>query len=164
MTTDFQSEAERDTAMRDEVRRLNSDGLSKLQAEYGTIYIPWREYAKWRPTQPTSGLIDGLEHLGELTCLCTDGLQAWFERQNGDVFLGHVGNFRWSEPVISYVPYVDDHGRERFFKSIKDSGAPSTLYRLLARPKTPREKKARKKKPGLLASALELLSRNVMKI
>lgn len=143
-----------ETLERDEVIRANSDELSRLLSVHGDIYIPRKDQDKWRPTVPTSGTVDGFYHLGSLTCVATDGLQGWFIQDNGRAWLAHVEHFHWDVPVVSFVPYIDEHGQERFFKSVKDQGAPSAFARRTQKERKPREKKA---KVGLIDQALNAL-------
>jgi len=92
-----------------------------------------------------------------MTCIATDGLQAQFVLDDGKtIWVGHVGNFHWDVPVISYVPYIDEHGEEKFFKSVKDQGAPSAFARRRPKERKPREKK---KKVSLIDQALNALMR-----
>lgn len=130
-----------ETEERDEVIRANSDELSRLLGQHGDIYISRKDQDKWRPTVPTSGTVDGFYHLGSMTCIATDGLQAWFLLDSGRAWIGHVMNFHWDVPIISFVPYIDEHGQEKFFKSVKDQGAPSAFARRKPKDRVPREKK-----------------------
>lgn len=134
-----------DTMERDEVARLNRDSLSAL-IEQHKLYISQRDIDRWRPTVPTSGTIDGFYDLGEMVCIATDGLQAYFLLPSGQPFIGHVQMFHWDVPVVSMVPYVDESGQVRFFKSVKDQGAPAALHRRTPKPKKIKSvKKAPKK-------------------
>lgn len=145
-----------DTIERDEVSRLNRDGILSL-IELHKLFIPRRDMDRWRPTVPTSGTIDGFFDLGDMLCIATDGLQAYFILPDGRPWLGHVQMFHWTEPVVSMVPYIDEHGQQRFFKSVKDQGAPAALYRKTPKPKklAAKVKKAPKKtKRQLLLDSL----------
>lgn len=134
-TRDKTKMTEEDTIERDEVTRKNGDALSALTAKH-RLFIPQRDFARWRPTVPTSGTIDGFYDLGSLTCIATDGLQAWFLRE-GDLppMIGHVHWFRWDVPVVRMVPYVKSTGEMGYFKSVKDCGTPSALFSKQAKPR-----------------------------
>jgi hypothetical protein len=112
---------------RGEIDQKNRDRLVGLCNRHG-LFIPQRDFDKWRPTVETTGEVDGFWHLGQLRCIATDGLQAWFLRVDGQPWIGHVGNFHWDEKVVSYVPYINEFGERRFFKSVKDRGAPSAFF------------------------------------
>lgn len=127
---------------RELVQNLNEQGMVKVM-EQTKLTLHGRNQSKWRPTVPTEGLIEGLEHLGELTCVATDGLLGWFTNAVGETREYHVQFFKWTNPVISMVPYFDAATRQhKFFKSVKDQGAPGARYRMS--PKV-REVKERKK-------------------
>lgn len=142
-----------DVVERAEVERQNRQALSQLAGKY-RLWIPQRDYDKWRPTVETTGTIAGLWHLGDLRCIATDGLQAHFVRVDGSIFTGHVQHFKWDVAVESMVPYTKEDGSIGWFKSIKDSGAPAALYR-----KTPQPRPAREAKPklSLAEKALKVL-------
>lgn len=132
-----------DMVERDNVAKLNRDSLFRLIEQY-KLYIPQRDLDRWRPTVPTLGTIDGFYDLGDMTCVATDGLQAYFVMADGRPWLGHVQMFHWAEPVVSMVPYYKD-GETKFFKSVKDQGAPAALHRKNPKPRPARVKKAPKK-------------------
>lgn len=145
-----------DMVERDDIAKLNRDGMISL-IELHKLFIPRRDMDRWRPTVPTSGTIDGYFDLGDMLCIATDGLQAYFILPDGRPWLGHVQMFHWNEPVVSYVPYMDEHGNEKFFKSVKDQGAPSALYRKTPKPKKIREKVKRAHKKSKRQILLESL-------
>jgi|SRR5882724_11474660 len=149
---------EEETRDRDEVSRVNRDQLSAVLARHADIYISRREMDKWRPTVKTTGSVDGFYHLGTMTCVATDGLQAWFVLDSGKAWIGHVGHFHWDVPVISFVPYIDEHGNEKFFKSVKDQGAPSAFARRKQKERKPREKKA---KVSIIDKAINALMKGI---
>lgn len=61
------------------VRSLNDAALTRTLVEHPAITIRAQELSQWRPCDPKYvGVIEGLEHLGRLTPLCTDGTVAWF--------------------------------------------------------------------------------------
>jgi hypothetical protein len=124
------------------------------------ITIPASQIDKWRPTTPTDGVVNGFEHLGDLTCIMTDGMQAYYITVFNKPWLGHIANFRWYEEVVSYVPYLLPNGEQRFFKSVKDSGAPPALYRRTPKPKTV-NKSAKPKRPSPVEMALQALAKMV---
>lgn len=144
-----------DAAERAKVDQENRDALAKLSLKY-SLYIPQRDYDKWRPTVETSGTIAGLWHLGDLRCIATDGLQAYFLRVDNSLFIGHVQHFEWDVPVVSMVPYRKEDGEIGWFKSVKDHGAPAALFR-----KEPKAKAAKPKKPklSLAEKALKVLQK-----
>lgn len=139
----------RDTMARDEVARLNSNALSALIQQH-KLFIPQRDFDRWRPTIPTSGTVDGFFDLGNMLCVATDGLQAWFILEGRPPHLGHVQCFRWDVPVVRMVPFIKPTGETGFFKSVKDHGAPSALFGLTPKiKKLPLRKRAasKNKKP-----------------
>lgn len=146
---------EDETVARDEVVRKNTDALSALIAQH-KLFISQRDFDRWRPTVPTSGTIDGFFDLGNMTCIATNGLQAWFLREgNCPPFLGHVQCFHWDVPVVRMVPYLKPTGETGFFKSVKDQGAPTALYSV-QRPQRQRTA-ASKKNPSPRAKRRALL-------
>lgn len=144
-----------DAAKRAEVDQMNRDALAKLALKWN-LFIPQKDYDKWRPTVETSGTIAGLYHLGDLTCIATDGLQAFFVDTNGCIFTGHIQHFEWDVPVVSMVPYHKEDGTTGWFKSVKDHGAPAALFR-----KEPKPRVAKPKKPklSLAEKALNVLKK-----
>jgi hypothetical protein len=142
-------------AERDETERRNGVALLEVMEKYG-LTLPAREFATWRPTQPTDGRIEGIAD--GITCLATNGILGFFVSEWREPFIGHVQYFMWDTPVVSYVPFVNEHGEEKFFKSVKDHGAPAALHRREQRPRE-RTSKARKKTRGkkLVELALERL-------
>lgn len=150
---------EEQTIARDEVARKNSDLLSVLVAKH-SLFIPQRDFDRWRPTVETSGSIGGFFDLGNMTCIATDGLQAWFLLEsNRPPFLGHVQHFHWDVPVVRMVPYVKANGEQGFFKSVKDCSAPSAMFGLPPKPRILKEKPARSpmRRKSKLKIALETL-------
>jgi hypothetical protein len=120
-----------ETIERDEVDRQNRDALIALVAKHG-LWIGRKEFDKWRPTTPTAGEIDGFfEVFPTMTCIATDGVQAWFLLPNGDALIGHVKNFHWGG----------------------NSGAPGPLYRTSKE----KESKPKPKRKSVLQKALEML-------
>lgn len=89
MQTETSSDAQRATAARDEVQRLNVNALLALQARYG-ITLP-RNAADWRPTLRVRGHIPGFER--EFEVLCTDGIVAWYKDAMDVLFYGHTQHF-----------------------------------------------------------------------
>jgi hypothetical protein len=122
----------------DEVQE-NANALLGLLAQHPAIHVRFTDLDKWRPVVPTAGTLRGLEHLGEVTCVCTDGVLAWFLREDGWPFHGHVGWFNWTTAITAMVPYRKADGSMGYFKQVRDSGAPSALH---GKPKAHREPKA----------------------
>lgn len=125
--------------------------------------LPLREFEKWRPTIPTIGSIPGVAER-EMTCVATNGILGIFVQDGFAPLYGHVQHFRWLVPVITMVPYIKD-GQQRFFKQVKDHGAPSILH---GKPKTStrsgekavRTKKAKTSPPKMSVElALEVLKK-----
>jgi hypothetical protein len=133
------NEGQRDE--RELAAQRNRQGFVLLLQKYPSIVIPQKSFDKWRACEVTAGYIRGLEHLGILDCVATDGLQGLFVNMLGEPMLGHVGHFDWNEPVVSFVPYIKESGEVGYFKSEKDHGAPGSLH------KTPRVMKVREPKP-----------------
>lgn len=135
-----------DTIERDEVARKNAAALSLLVRDH-SLFISHRDFDRWRPTVATSGMIDGFYDLGTLTCVATDGLQAWFLREAGErPWFGHVQFFKWDVPVVRMVPYTRADGSQGMFKSVKEQGAPSALYGRTPKVRAHRETASKKKK------------------
>jgi hypothetical protein len=83
-----------DMQKRDEANRKNRALLVRLCNKHG-LFIPQRDFDKWRPTVETTGEVEGFWHLGQLRCIATDGLQAWFLTIDDCPWIGHIGNFVW---------------------------------------------------------------------
>jgi hypothetical protein len=142
-----------------EADQQNRQLLVRLMLEYN-ITIPAKQFDKWRPTERKTGRIPGVSE--GLTCIMTDGLLGFFIREGKQPLYGHVGWFRWDEPDVSYVKYIDEHGEEKFFKQVKQEGAPSAYFKRPSRPREAREKKQKIKKPRVKmtsAGALDLIAR-----
>lgn len=120
---------ESETSERDEVAWKNSSELSRLQAAYG-LFIRPDDLPNWRPTARVAGDISGVRD--NLICICTDGLMGYFLNEwdeQAPVFFGHVTSFQWHENIESILPYVDKAtGVTKFFKSVRKSGCPPTLF------------------------------------
>lgn len=151
-----------ESAQRDVVAWKNETELSRLMDVHG-LYIRPAELRKWRPTVPTTGHIPGVAN--NLTCIATDGLLGWFLRDGTFPLQGHVTHFQWDNEVVSMVPYYDPvERRTKYFKQVRDSGCPKTLF-ALQRQKKVEEVDAkdvgkpprRKKKKDLLSRAMEVL-------
>lgn len=154
-----ETEQERDTVGRDNTDVLNRRRLVELMSEHN-ITIPAKQFDKWRPTEVKTGRIEGVSD--GLTCIMTDGLLGYFLREDKQPLYGHVEWFKWDIPEVSYIPYINEHGEERFFKQVKDQGCPSAYFKRPRKLSPPREKrqrtpKAREKMTS--ASALELIKR-----
>lgn len=123
----------REAAHAAEVAALNANALHALRAEYdGISYQGSRfgyERSEWRATKRNRGTIKGLDHLGALVIMATNGIVAWYLRPRTDVpglcqrvaefpehvlamveqhssdltpFLGHVSHFSGDvEPLFS---------------------------------------------------------------
>ena len=107
---------------RETALNLNIDALTALPQEFTAIRFAnsrfGYERGEWRALQRNSGMLRGLEHLGRVKILATDGLQAWFAlpqsqvplhedmmaqpRTAANVFLGHLAAFDGKiEPLYS---------------------------------------------------------------
>lgn len=100
-----------ETQSAEKVRFLNDLALARVLKDHPAILIRPADLPSWRPCrQSCVGVLEGLEHLGTLVPLCTDGCVAWFAgrynvRAKGvegeivlDTFLlhGHVASFLWA--------------------------------------------------------------------
>lgn len=154
---------ESETNERDEVAWQNATALAELQKTYG-LFIPPSTYKNWRPTQRIAGDIPGVRD--NLVCIATDGLMGYFLSEwdsERPVFYGHVTSFLWHENIESILPYVDKAtGTTKFFRSIRRSGRPPTLFRT-ERKRTIEEDiefektKTKPKRMSPLEQAMELL-------
>lgn len=82
------------------VRSLNDAAFARVLLAHPSIFIRTSEAADWRPcNQAVLGLLTGLEHLGELRALLTDGCVAWFLGRDGQLTHGHVASFHWLAPL-----------------------------------------------------------------
>jgi hypothetical protein len=100
-------------------------------------------FDQWRPpclTGQIEGIADGL------TCIMTNGLLGYFLRHEGGTLYGHVTHFKWVTAVESMIPYYNEKGEKKYFKSIKDQGAPSALH-CLAKDATISEEEVKKSRP-----------------
>lgn len=93
-TPDFNPLQQAIDAEASSVAQANRDGLTSVMVEYN-ITIPLGALSHWRPTVRASGTVNGLEHLGDLTVVATDGCIAWF-----------VGDDR---PICGHVDWFDGH-------------------------------------------------------
>lgn len=120
---------ESETCERDEVSRKNAAALAELQKTYGLFFRP-ADLKNWRPTVRVAGDIPGVRD--NLICICTDGLMGYFISEwdkERPVFYGHVTSFQWHKNIESIFPYVDKTtGATKFFRSIRKSGVPATLF------------------------------------
>lgn len=86
-----QTESERIAAQLADTQLANDTALAEVQREFG---ITWRAGTEYRATKRTRGGISGLDSVGQLEILCTDGVVAWFRQvQSGKLFQGHVDYF-----------------------------------------------------------------------
>lgn len=134
----------------DDVDRKNRQRLVELMLTHN-ITIPARDFDKWRPTTLTRGRIEGV--CDGLMCIMTNGLLGYFLRGDKDPLYGHMSHFMWDTPVVSYIPYLTEQGEQRYFKSEKDQGVPSTYFRKEPKPKPPKVKKAPKRSPEAIRRA-----------
>jgi hypothetical protein len=132
------------TENRDERDRLNRQAMVDLMLTHN-ITIPARQFDKWRPTERTTGSIDGVSD--GLECIMTDGMLGYFLRGDREPLLGHVGHFIWDKAKITLVKYIDDlTGEEKYATVTAKRGAPPTLYSL-SNTSTDNKPKVRKSKP-----------------
>lgn len=71
------------------VADLNFSALLNLSATLGLRFGTTMK--DWRPTVRSRGTVPGIP--GALTLLATDGVAAYFLRDDGGVLYGHVGHF-----------------------------------------------------------------------
>ena len=98
-----------------ECRRLNDDALARVMMSHG-IVLP-RHGQGWRATLRTHGNIRGLDHVGQLEILCTDGIVAYFAICGTDVsstelFYGHVKDFTGEVKPAFSLPKKPSGGSE----------------------------------------------------
>lgn len=80
-----------DAQEREEIGNQNRKALVALMQEFN-LNIAVREFDDWRPTQRNSGDLVGLESVSTVKIVATNGVLAWFVRE--DVcLLGHKSNF-----------------------------------------------------------------------
>lgn len=144
------------------IRQANSDALVRLMREH-RFTLPQRTWDKWRPCVPTKGVVVGVVDR-DVVCVATDGVLGMFVDERGEwpVLDGHVQWFKWQTPIVTMVPYMKD-GKRRFFKQVKDSGAPATLFgrAKIARTETtsatkPKSPRTPKPPSAAMAALLEL--------
>lgn len=117
-----------------ETRMLNETGLMRVMLEHGLV-LP-RQGKDWRPTQRTRGHIAGLEHVGTLEILCTDGVVAYFASADNKTFYGHIQKFSGKvKPLYSLPPASTATSAKRApdatNASVPKPKKPSTLERAL---------------------------------
>lgn len=105
-----------ETQATDKVRFLNDLALTRVLQDHPAILIRPADMKNWRPCRTSCvGILEGLEHLGTLVPLCTDGCVAWFLGRSpivhreavagaprgpfpeSFVLFGHVAGFAWGE-------------------------------------------------------------------
>jgi len=80
-------------AERDAVASANNESLVRVMADYA-IVLPHATAHQWRPTQRAHATLRGLDAMGTLEVLCTDGLVSWFRcLATNELYLGHNANF-----------------------------------------------------------------------
>ena len=109
----YSDDDQREARARAEVATLNANALHALRRAFVAITYGGSE---WRATKRAFGHIRGLEHMGQLTIVATNGIVAWYLRrtmERYDVstecyvevltpFLGHVSHFSGDvEPLFS---------------------------------------------------------------
>lgn len=127
------------------VAQKNRQAFVLLLQKYPQITISQSSFDKWRACEVTAGYIRGLECLGILDCLATDGIMGLFVNLLNEPMIGHVGHFDWNEPKISFVPYIKASGEIGYFKSEKNQGAPGSLHKSQS-PRPMKEGKVKRKK------------------
>lgn len=74
------------------VKRLNDDALAHCMMSFSLV-LP-RHGQGWRACMRTRGNLPGLEHVGELEILCTDGIVAFYTiTATSGLFYGHTAGF-----------------------------------------------------------------------
>lgn len=79
-------------AQRENTIRLNVAALVALMDRHN-FTLPARDFPNWRPLARVFGALKGLEHLGDVQPLCTDGIVAIFLTPDGQLLHGHLKNF-----------------------------------------------------------------------
>lgn len=69
---------------------MNPASLDYLAERFGIRVDP----QLWRRTDEELAFLEGLEHLGMVKILCTDGNLAYFQKSNGQTFDGHIQHFQ----------------------------------------------------------------------
>lgn len=93
------------------VRAAMDDALCALMLKH-SLTLP-NAGRNWRATASSHGVISGMEHMGELTILCTDGVVAWFEGEgNMPLFYGHVQHFSGEVKPLFSLPSSASAKRE----------------------------------------------------
>lgn len=135
MQRTIQDNVQDQASIRASVSDANYNSLIRLMSEHG-FTLPARQMPKWRPTVATRGTIPGIDR--DVICIATDGILGIFIDGTGQDLPpldGHVKHFSWTTPIETMVPYIDSEGRQRFFKQVRDSGAPSALHSMPKRPR-----------------------------
>lgn len=155
-----------DEQNRDGTDVKNRRALVELMLKHG-ITIPAREFDKWRPTVEKTGSIAGVAD--GLMCIMTDGLLGYFLREDREPLYGHIQHFKWDIPDVSYIPYWNEQGEKKFFKQVRDQGAPPPLFKrppkLVAGNQTSTSPKVKKPRtPMTSESALDLIRRMTLNL
>lgn len=127
------------------VAQKNRQAFVLILQKYPQITISQGSFDKWRATEVTAGYIRGLEHLGILDCVATDGIMGLFVNLLNEPMIGHVGHFDWNEPKVSFIPHIKQNGDVEYFKSEKEQGAPGSLHKSQG-PRPMKEGKVKKRK------------------
>lgn len=92
---------ESDIQLREHVAHLNDLALGATLKEFN-ITLPTRN--AWRACRRTTGTLSGLEHLGTLTVLATDGMLGLFLNPEGSIHLLHKDYFSGEVRPAHSVP------------------------------------------------------------
>jgi hypothetical protein len=134
------------TRNRDERDRKNRQAMVDLMLAHNITISPASAFDKWRPTERTTGAIDGVSD--GLECIMTDGMLGWFLRGDRPPLIGHVGHFIWDKAKLTLVPYIDELTGETKYTSVTTKrGAPPTLYSLANTDTDGKPLKTKKTKP-----------------
>ena len=139
------------SAKRDNVAGMNAAALAALPREFPAVRFAntrfGYERSEWRATRRNAGTLRGLEHLGKLTVLATDGVQAWYA-------LPHGGNVMASvDPIALCANAKHETQRVMLAHIASFSGKVEPLYSAKAH-SAPKREQAKKISPrqALLAS------------
>lgn len=155
-----------ETQSAEKVRFLNDLALAATLRDHPAILIQAQDKPNWRPCEQTYvGVLEGLEHLGNLVPLCTDGTVAWFLRRIENLIHVKVGGslLNENEKYSELIETTMIHGSIAQFQwSRGGRGAPPQPY-VIRQGKAQKsgEKKERKESrprtPSALDAALDLL-------
>ena len=116
--------------------RLYYDNLTDLLRNV-EIPLPPARLAKWRWVFPNTGTLRGLEHLGTVAILCTDGCEAYFHVGGDQVLHGHLKNF--IGPVTKEYVWEQDWDWEKNRRKVSVFRRHDGTYAIIPRDKEKEE-------------------------